>query len=100
MERINPYMAVLFTLLLCNLWITPALAANKSQSIYIVSDSLRIEDKKGISHFNGRVRFKQGNLVIRADSILTRANNGNIDKITINGSPIKLQYAVSQTLYI
>lgn len=91
MERINLYIAALFALLFCNPWITPAQAANKSHSIYIVSDSLRIDDKKGISHFKGRVRFQQGSLVIQADSIRTKANNGNIDQVTIKGSPIKMK---------
>lgn len=94
MVKINLHNVLLYTLLGNSLWLNPALAENKSQSIYIVSDSLRIEEKKGLSHFKGHVRFTQGDLVILADSVRTKAkNSGGIDKVLIKGSPVRMNQA-------
>lgn len=65
-------------------------AKEKPQPIHIESNSLRVDDKKGISHFKGHVRFRQGNLVILADSIRTKSRNGSIDKVTIKGLPVRM----------
>ena len=70
MVQINLQQLLLCTLLGNSLWLTPALAEKKSPSIYIVSDSLRVDEKKGLSHFRGNVRFTQGDLVILADSVM------------------------------
>lgn len=67
-------------------------AANTTpHPIYIESDSLLIDDKKGISYYKGNVKFKQGTLVITADSIKVLAKNGAIEKVLIHGKPTQLE---------
>lgn len=88
--RSNILLTTSLSLLVGYLCIAPVQAAKKSKPIYIVSDSLQVEEKKGTSHFNGNVKFKQGDLIIHADSIRTREKNGSIDKVIIKGKPIKM----------
>lgn len=90
MVRTEFYINLLFILLTGFLFSSPVLAAKKSQPIYIESNSLHVEEKKGLSHFHGRVKFKQGDLIIKADSIKTSAKNGQVDKVVIKGKPIKM----------
>lgn len=93
MVRINLHNVLLCALLGNSLWLAPALAEKKSQPIYIVSDSLRVDEKKGLSHFRGHVRFTQGDMVIQADSIRTKTKNGSIDKVIVKGSPVRMNQA-------
>lgn len=68
----------------------PVQATQTQQPIYIESDSLLIDDKQATSFFNGRVKFKQGSLVIHADSIRARSKNGSLSTVVIKGAPIKM----------
>lgn len=86
----NMFLNLALVLLAGYLCSTPVHAAKKSKPIYIESDSLLVEEKKGTSHFNGRVKFTQGDLIIHADSIRTKDKNGNLDTVVIKGKPIKM----------
>ena len=90
MTRTNSFSGALLILLTGFLSVTPVQAAKKSQPIYIESDSLRVEENKGTSHFNGNVKFKQGDIIIYADSIRTKSSNGDISTVVIKGRPIKM----------
>ena len=68
----------------------PSYAQQKKHPIFIESDTLLIEEKKGISHFSGQVKFKQGDLIIRADSIKAKSKSGKLSTVVIKGKPIKL----------
>ena len=71
-------------------WGTVQAASPARQSIYIESDSLRIDEQKQISHYQGNVKFKQGSLVITANNIKLLAKDGAIDKVIIDGKPTRL----------
>ena len=66
-------------------------ARTAEQSIYIESETLRIDEKKGLSHYQGKVTFKQGSLVINAHSIKVFAKNSQLDKVLILGTPVRLK---------
>jgi lipopolysaccharide export system protein LptA len=90
MTRTNIFSGALLILLTGNLYSSPILAEKKSQPIYIESDSLHVEDKRSTSQFNGNVKFKQGDLIIHADSIQAKSKNGSISTVVIKGRPIKM----------
>ena len=66
-------------------------AAPKQQPIYIESKTLHIDEKKGLSHYQGKVTFKRGGLVIKAHSIKVIAKNNQLDKVLILGTPVHLK---------
>jgi len=60
----------------------------QDEPIYIESDSLRIDDVKGISTYQGNVLFRQGTASLRADSlsIHTRSRQ-EVERIIASGGP-------------
>ena len=84
--RSNLFLGLSLLLLAGYLYSLPVHAAKKSKPIYIESDSLHVEQKKGTRHFNGHVKFIQGDLIIHADSILTKDKNGNLDTVVDESS--------------
>jgi lipopolysaccharide export system protein LptA len=65
-------------------------AAQAQQPIYIESHSLAIDEKQGLSHYRGKVKFTQGNLVIRASEIKVFTRHGLLEKVEIKGNPSQL----------
>lgn len=92
MRQINFFSVpwLLVTLLMITVINSHAATANQ-QPIYIESNSLLIDEKKGISYYKGNVKFTQGSLVIMADSIKVLAKDGAITKVLIQGNPSKLK---------
>lgn len=66
-------------------------AAQAQQPIYIESRSLLIDEKQGLSHYRGKVRFTQGSLVIHASEIKVFSRKGLLEKVLIQGNPSHLQ---------
>ena len=83
-------LALIFTILLLIGGISVQAAAPVRQTIYIESDTLLIDEKKGLSHYQGNVKFKQDTLVINANSIKVLAKNGAVEKVLIVGKPTHL----------
>lgn len=91
MHRANDFLIkLMLTLLVLMTSISVQAASTTQQSIYIESDSLRIDEQKEISHYQGNVKFKQGTLVITANNIKLMAKEGAIDKVIIDGEPTRL----------
>lgn len=64
-----------------------ALSTDRDQPIYIDADWVRVNDKTGLSEYQGNVKLKQGSMVITADQMTVRQNGGELQTIVINGAP-------------
>jgi len=73
--------------------VVPALAltSDQHQPIRVTSDRMTVDERQGISHYEGNVYLKQGSLEIRADTLTVHLKNGKITRIIIIGSPARLQ---------
>ncbi len=70
-----------------------AMTADKEQPITIEADRVDIDDKKGVSIYQGKVRVTQGSMVLTADTVTTYAvgdkktKQRELDKITAVAAP-------------
>jgi lipopolysaccharide export system protein LptA len=73
--------------------VVPALAltSDQNQPIRVTSDRMTVDERKGISHYEGDVFLKQGSLEIRADTLTVHLRNGKITKVIVTGTPARLQ---------
>ncbi len=82
-------------LYLIGLWpvISAAMSGDKEQPITIEADRVDIDDKKGVSIYQGKVRVTQGSMVMTADTVTThavgdkQAKQRELDKIIAVGAP-------------
>ncbi len=82
-------------LLLSAAFTWPTLAAEEQQiktqrdePIYIESDSLSIDDTKGISTYQGSVSFRQGTASLKSDTLtIYSRNRQEIERIVAKGTP-------------
>lgn len=81
--------------LLFGAWPLAALAApeqaaksQRDEPIYIESDSLKIDDIKGISTYQGNVMFRQGTATLKADTLVIHSRDRQeVERIIANGKP-------------
>lgn len=67
----------------------------RDQPIFIESDSLKIDDVKGISIYQGNVIFRQGPDSLKADELVIRSSQQQqIDKIIATGQPARFDHDV------
>lgn len=86
----------LFSLLLCLLGVflsTTALAlpSDRQATITVEADRAQINEKTGITDYQGSVIIKQGSLLIEADQVTIYATNGQANKIICIGKPAHYQ---------
>lgn len=82
-------------LCLAGLWplTSAAMTGDKDQPITIEADRVDIDDKKGVSIYQGKVRVTQGSLVMTADTVTTyvvgdkQAKQRELDKIVAVAAP-------------
>jgi lipopolysaccharide export system protein LptA len=66
----------------------PAEKSQRDEPIYIESDSLSIDDAKGISTYQGNVLFRQGLATLRADTLVIHSRDRQeVEKIVASGAP-------------
>jgi lipopolysaccharide export system protein LptA len=68
-----------------------ALSSDRQQPVEITADSMRADERRGVSHYQGDVFLKQGSLEIRADELTVHLTDGEVTRIIVIGSPAKLQ---------
>ena len=68
-----------------------ALQSDREQPIYITADHVEIDKKNGFSKYTGQVHMKQGSVNIRGDLVLLYHQNGEVEKVIINGEPASFQ---------
>ncbi|HHJ80398.1 MAG TPA: lipopolysaccharide transport periplasmic protein LptA, partial [Candidatus Tenderia electrophaga] len=76
------------------LMLTTAVAVEpEPQPIYIESDSLKIDETKGVSVYQGRVIFRQGPDSLQADKLVIYAEQRQqIKKIVATGKPARFDH--------
>ena len=71
---------------------TPALAVDRTEPIHIESDSLDIDDVKGVSAYRGNVVFRQGPNRLWADEIVIYVRDREaLEKIEAKGQPARFR---------
>lgn len=86
------FYATVFIALLVTLSSTAnALKDDIEKPVQIDADSVLFNKTKGIGVYEGNVSIVQGSLDIRATKIEIDAPNGEIQKITASGSPVKFK---------
>lgn len=64
------------------------LEADRQQPIEIHADQAELDENKGEAHYVGNVELTQGSLIIRADSLIIKANSASqIQQVTATGNP-------------
>lgn len=95
-QRLN---AARVAVLLLGMWSLAALAAGepvaksqRDEPIYIESDSLKIDDAKGISTYQGNVSFRQGTAMLKADTLeIHTRNRQEVERIIARGAPARFE---------
>ncbi|MDZ4263712.1 MAG: lipopolysaccharide transport periplasmic protein LptA [Pseudomonadota bacterium] len=68
----------------------PVVVAPRDEPIYIESDSLNIDDAKGISTYQGNVLFRQGMATLKADTLeIKTRNRQEVQTIVAKGTPAR-----------
>lgn len=86
-------LAVGLTLLLTTVMAAEPESDPEQQPIFIESDSLKIDDAKGISTYKGRVEFRQGSDSLKADVLVIYAEQRQeVKKIVATGKPARFDH--------
>ncbi len=70
---------------------TSSATADKPVPITIEADYLELDQKKGTSHYRGKVILIRGELQIEADSITLHTTDKQLRRAVAKGSPVHLQ---------
>lgn len=62
-------------------------AADRDKPIDLEADSVKVDDSKQISTYSGNVILTQGTLIIRADKLIVREDQGGFQHSTSLGNP-------------
>jgi len=68
-----------------------ALSSDKDQPIELEADSVEIDDRTGISTYQGNVVIRQGSIRITADKVTVYQKDKRTDKIHAVGEPVTYQ---------
>ncbi len=70
-----------------------AIEPQRDEPIFIESDSLKIDDVKGISIYKGNVVFRQGPDSLKADELVIHSSERQqVDKIIATGEPARFDH--------
>lgn len=70
-------------------WVVPAaaLSSDRTQPINIKADRVHIEEKTGISDYDGNVEMTQGSIVVTGDHVRVYQVAGRVQKVVASGAP-------------
>ena len=69
-----------------------AITSDNEQPIHINSDTFTLDYKSGIATYNGHVNATQGTRELTGSQlVVTRDSQGNLNKITLTGTPAKFR---------
>ncbi len=68
-----------------------ALSSDRDQPITIKADNVQLNEKTGISVYNGNVVFTQGSLVLKGNRIVIHQPKGKLKKIIVTGKPASFE---------
>jgi lipopolysaccharide export system protein LptA len=75
------------------LFSTLALASNDDteQPIHIEADSAKIDEQQGVMTYSGHVLLHQGGIEVRAETVVVYSKDGELQRITAQGDPVRYQ---------
>ena len=79
--------AFIYTILLSIATVAFSEVADRDKAIEIESDTMTVDDSKGISIYKGDVILTQGTLIIKADELIVREDNQGFQHSTSTGNP-------------
>jgi len=95
MKSTNPVAARLARTLCLLLWLplTPAhaLSNDKDQPIHVEANSVEIDDRQGISIYQGDVDVKQGSIHMTADKVTVYQKDKRTERVKAVGRPVRFQ---------
>ncbi|MGW8227944.1 MAG: lipopolysaccharide transport periplasmic protein LptA [Gammaproteobacteria bacterium] len=68
-----------------------SLESDRQQPIHIQADRITVDEKQGVSYYEGNVQFTQGSLQVNGDEITVYLQGDVLHKIIVTGSPATLQ---------
>ncbi|MEZ5542991.1 MAG: lipopolysaccharide transport periplasmic protein LptA [Pseudomonadota bacterium] len=74
----------LLTLMPCLAW---ALASDRNQPIQIEADRATLDEKAGLSVYEGNVVMQQGTLKLRGRRMAVQVRDNQVESITLDGAP-------------
>jgi lipopolysaccharide export system protein LptA len=82
-----------FLVLLVCLFSTAVLASNDDtqQPIHIEADSAKIDEQMGVMTYSGHVLLQQGGIEVRAETVVVYSKDGELQRITAQGDPVRYQ---------
>ena len=66
------------------------LSDDRNQPMHIEADRASLNEKTGISTYEGNVHVRQGTLNLRGDRMTVQLSNNNVDSIVLTGNPATL----------
>ncbi|WP_157960392.1 lipopolysaccharide transport periplasmic protein LptA [Marinimicrobium alkaliphilum] len=72
--------------------VASALPDDREQPIHIEADRAELDQRRGITTYEGDVRMRQGSMRIEADKVIIHTNEANdVERVEAHGSPAHLQ---------
>jgi len=68
-----------------------ALSTDKDQPIHVEADSVEIDDRQGISIYQGDVDVKQGSIHLTADKVTVYQKDRRTERVRAVGRPVRFQ---------
>ena len=97
MKSINPRNRIhWFAATTLLLWLLPAasvlaLSTDKDQPIMVEADSMEVDDRKGLTIYQGNVVLDQGSIHMTADKVTIVQKTGKADQVIAVGNPVKFK---------
>jgi len=63
------------------------LSSDRDQPMYIEADQARLDDRKGVSIYEGNVHLRQGTLRLYGDSMTVTNTGEQVEKVFLQGNP-------------
>lgn len=67
------------------------------QPLYLEADQVNIDDKQGVSVYQGNVKLTRGAMTITSDKMTVHRTKQDLQKIIASGTPVHLDQAASAT---
>jgi lipopolysaccharide export system protein LptA len=68
-----------------------ALPEDTKQSIHVQADTVEIDDRRGVSVYQGNVVLTQGSIILRADKLTVHHPQRQMEKAIAEGNPARYQ---------
>ncbi len=87
MSSLGKLLAASLVLLSQNSW---ALESDRDQPIHIKADRITVNEKQGVSFYQGNVQFTQGSLRVNGDEVTVFLQGDTLSKVIVIGNPATL----------